>query len=209
VSTDDATWLGWARELHSIAQEGLTYADSPFDRKRYSRLREITAELTAALAEGPPDPIRLSVMGEAGYLTPKIDVRAAVHDDQGRVLMVREASDGLWTLPGGWADVNESLAEGAVREVWEESGYLVECRRMLGIYERERWGHPAMSVFTLKAVFGCSLVGGEATTSYETDAVGWFGRGEIPQLSRGRISEQLLARVFEHHDDPTLPADMS
>src|SRR5450755_781104 len=101
VSMDDAIWLGWARELHSIAQAGLTYADSPFDRQRYSRLREITADLTAALAEGPPDPIKLSVMGEAGYLTPKIDVRAAVHDEQGRVLMVREASDGRWTMPGG------------------------------------------------------------------------------------------------------------
>jgi ADP-ribose pyrophosphatase YjhB (NUDIX family) len=208
VSTDDDTWLTWARELHSIAQEGLTYATTPYDLKRYTRLREITAEVFAALHDGPPDPVKLVITEEAGYLTPKLDVRAAVHDAAGHVLMVREVVDGRWTLPGGWADVGEGLVEGAVREVWEESGYVVEPLRLLGIYDKRRWGAPPGPTFTLTTLVQCRVISGKPTLSYETDGVTWVPRDGVPPLSLGRTPPGLLARVFEHYDDPELPQDL-
>ncbi len=196
------------RALQAIAQEGLTYTRDPFDAARFTRLKALTAEIAGALSEGEPAPLRLAVEQAEGYLTPKLDVRAAVFDDAGRVLLVRERRDQRWTLPGGWADVGEGIAVGAVREVREESGYVVGYDRLIGLYDRERWGHPPMSLYTLKAVVGCRLLGGEATTSIETDGVEWFGRDELPELSPGRTSSRLLQRVFEHHDDPTLPPDV-
>lgn len=202
------TWLGRIREIQSIAQAGATYASSPYDQERYARLRELAADMAAALAVAEPEKVRMTVLEEHGYLTPKLDVRAAVHDSQGRLLLVRETQDGGWTLPGGWADVNESLTEGAVREVAEESGYLVRSERLLGFYERERWGHPPMPSFTLKAVIACGLIGGESRVSHETDGVGWFSRDEIPELSQTRSSPKLIARVFAHHDDPSLSPDL-
>ena len=202
-------WLARVRALQAIAQEGLTYTRDPFDLARYGRLKDVTADIAAALDVGSaPGPLRLAVEQAQGYLTPKLDVRAAVFDEAGRVLLVRETHDGRWTLPGGWADVGEGIAAGAVREVREESGYLVEYERLFGVYDRERWGHPPMPSFTLKAVVGCRVVGGEATTSAETDGVDWFARDAAPELSRGRTSERLLARSFEHHDDPDLPPDV-
>ena len=204
----DAAWLRRVRSLQAIAQEGLAYADNPFDTARYARLKEVTAEIAQALSDTEPAPLRLAVEQAEGYLTPKLDVRAAVFDRAGRVLLVRERRDGRWTLPGGWADVGEGLAAGAVREVREESGYVVRYERLLGVYDRERWGHPPMSWYTLKAVVACALVGGEATPSIETDAVAWFGRDEVPELSAGRTSARLLERVFEHHDDPSVPPDV-
>ena len=205
----DGAWLARVRALQAIAQEGITYARNPFDAARYARLKEVTAEIAGALdAEGAPGPLRLAVENSDGYLTPKLDVRSAVFDDAGRVLLVRETSDGRWTLPGGWADVGEGIAAGAVRETREESGYLVTYERLFGVYDRERWGHPPMRWFTLKAVVGCRLVGGTATTSAETDGVEWFARDAIPELSPGRTSPRLLARAFEHHDDPSLPPDV-
>jgi ADP-ribose pyrophosphatase YjhB (NUDIX family) len=201
-------WLARVRALQAIAQEGLTYARNPFDADRYARLKAVTADIADALDDGRPGPLRLAVEGAEGYLTPKLDVRGAVFDAEGRVLLVRERSDGRWTLPGGWADVGEGLAAGAVREVREESGYTVEYDRLFGIYDRERWGHPPMPWYTLKAVVGCRLVGGAARPSIETDAVDWFGRDQAPELSAGRTSPRLLARVFEHHDDPSLPPDV-
>lgn len=202
------TWLSRVRELHALAQAGLTYADNAFDMARYTRLRELAADMAVALAVGEPEQVRMAMLGESGYLTPKLDVRAAVIDDAGRLLLVREVSDGGWAMPGGWADVNASLAEGAVREVEEESGYAVSVQRLLGFYERERWGHPPMPFFTLKAVLACRLEGGGARESSETDAVGWFERDELPPLSQTRGSSRLLARVFEHHDDPALSPDI-
>jgi len=204
----DGAWLGRVRALQAIAQEGLTYARSPFDQARYARLKQVTADIAGALSDGEPAPLRLAVESSQGYLTPKLDVRAAVFDAQGRVLLVRERRDRRWTLPGGWADVGEGIAAGAVREVREESGYLVEYERFFGLYDRERWGHPPTPLFTLKAVVGCRLLGGEATTSAETDGVDWFARDSLPELSLGRTSQRLLARAFEHHDDPMLPPDV-
>ncbi len=204
----DAAWLRRVRALQAIAQEGLAYTRDPFDAARFARLKEVTAEIAGALSDSEPAPLRLAVEQSDGYLTPKLDVRAAVFDAAGRVLLVRERSDGRWSLPGGWADVGEGVAAGAVREVREESGYLVEYERLLGLYDRERWGHPPISWYTLKAVVGCRLLGGEATPSTETDGIEWFGRDELPELSVGRVSPRLLARVFEHHDDPSLPPDV-
>jgi ADP-ribose pyrophosphatase YjhB (NUDIX family) len=209
VSEDpDGDWLRRVRALQSLAQEGLAYTRDPFDAVRFTRLKELTAEIAEALSDGEPAPLRLAVEQSEGYLTPKLDVRAAVFDDHGRVLLVQEHIDGRWSLPGGWADVGEGLAAGAVREVWEETGYVVEYERLLGVYDRERWGHPPASWYTLKAVVGCRLIGGEATPSMETDAVEWFARDEVPELSTGRMSARLLERVFEHHDDPALPPDV-
>jgi len=203
------TWLGWARELRSIAQAGLTYGQNPFDLARYERLLELTADLTAALAGGPPEPYRAAFAADTGYLTPKLDVRAAVIDDGGRLLMVREVADGRWALPGGWADVNEGLVAGAVREVREESGYVVEATRLLGIYDKRHWGAPPSPSFTLTTVVACRPVGGEATASYETTEVGWFERSQLPELSTGRTPLPLVERVFAHHDDPDLPQDLT
>jgi ADP-ribose pyrophosphatase YjhB (NUDIX family) len=63
---------------------------------------------------------------KAGYVTPKVDVRVAVFDNEDRLLMVREtADDGRWTLLGGWADMNRSAADNAIKEVKEESGYYI------------------------------------------------------------------------------------
>jgi ADP-ribose pyrophosphatase YjhB (NUDIX family) len=217
----DPSLLDLVRNLQVIAQEGLAYSRDPFDLDRFARLRDLAAGLAETGPEAvalPADPLPHdgpppvvpgdAVRAERGYLTPKLDVRAAVIDDDGRLLLVRENSDGRWALPGGWADVGETLAEGVVREVREETGYVVEVDRLLGVYDRERWGHPPMLHFTLKSVIACRLVGGTATPSPETTAVEWFARDALPPLSVHRNSPELVARVFDHADEPGLPPDL-
>jgi len=206
---DVETWLDWVRELQSIAQAGLTYSDNGYDQARYRRLREIAAEVAGAVGGTPPQPVRVAFEAEEGYLTPTLDVRAAVLDEAGRLLLVREAADGRWAMPGGFADVNEGLVAGAVREVREESGYLVEPLRLLGIYDKREWGAPPSLRFVLTTVVACRVVGGAPATSLETTDVGWFARDALPELSTGRNAAPLLARVFEHHDDPSLPQDLA
>jgi Hydrolase of X-linked nucleoside diphosphate N terminal len=100
-------WLAWVQHLQAITQNGLTFATDPFDIARYESVRDIAAEIAATCSQTPIEPIRALFTQETGYVTPKIDVRGAVFRDGG-ILLVKERSDGLWTLPGGWADVNES-----------------------------------------------------------------------------------------------------
>src|SRR5213082_1540039 len=128
----EPTWLMIARELQAIAQTGLAYTDNGFDRERYERVRELAASLMAEGSGADREKILELFRQDLGYATPKIDVRGAAFVD-GRILMVREVSDGLWTLPGGWADVNQSAAECVVREFEEESGFTVSALKLAAI----------------------------------------------------------------------------
>src|SRR5579875_1106895 len=115
-------WLTWSRELQALAQTGLTFAKDPYDLERYRRLRSLALEIMAAGAGTSLEPLQALFAQDLGYPTPKVDVRGAlIRNDQ--ILMVREVSDGRWTLPGGWADVNQSARECVEREIREESGY--------------------------------------------------------------------------------------
>src|ERR1700743_274585 len=132
----EPNWLTWARELQAISQTGLTLTRDPLDRERYGRLRELASEILSAHTETPSDRIVDLFAEQVGYATPKVEVRAAVFDENNRILMVRETlDDGRWTLPGGFADVNTTPAENTVREVREESGYEVAVTKLAAVWD--------------------------------------------------------------------------
>ncbi len=200
------TLLAWARRVQAIAQNGLTFSKDPYDLERYRQLTELAAEvLTTEL--GVPQPVAQAFWeGQYGYATPKVEVRGGVFDD-GRVLLVRERADGRWTLPGGWVDVNDAPAHAVEREILEESGYRARAVKLAALIDRNRHPHPPSVHHIYKLLFVCELEGGAAATSLETDAVDFFALDALPELSRGRILESQIARLYQHRLDPTLPAD--
>lgn len=202
----DPAWLDWIKRLQAIAQTGLEYSDNPFDRERYESIRRIAAEIASSGGGLTPDLAEKLFSRDNGYATPKVDVRGVVFRD-GKILMVRERLDGLWTMPGGWADVCTTPAENVEREVFEESGYRVRAVKLLAVYDRSRHGHPPIPWHVYKMFFLCELLGGEAKISNETSEVGFFGEDEIPPLSLTRLMPDELARVFEHHRKPAMPTD--
>lgn len=68
-------WLEWAIELQALAQAGLTYGKDVYDRERYTRIREIAAEMVAHQAEMPFEKVQNLFCNETGYQTPKLDTR--------------------------------------------------------------------------------------------------------------------------------------
>ena len=127
-------------------------------------MRELSARIFHSYTGAPVERIVDLFARETGYATSKLDIRAAVFDDQDRLLMVREIADGgRWTLPGGWADVNVTPAENAVKEVREESGYKVTVTKLAAVLDRTRQGHPDGVFSCCNMYFLCELVGGEAT----------------------------------------------
>ena len=205
----EPNWLTWAREIQAISQTGLTFSRDPFDRERYVRLRELAAEILGAYTETPPDQIVKLFAGQAGYATPKVEVRAAVFDENNRILMVRETlDDERWTLPGGFADVNTTPAENTVREVREESGYEVAVTKLAAVWDKTRQGHPTGMFSSFKMFFICDLEGGAPATSIETSEVRWFAESNLPtDLSVGRVLPHQIKRMFEHQRQPSLPTD--
>lgn len=207
--TDDPRWLHWARELQALAQTGLAFTKDPYDRERYERLRGMAAEMLAALSDVPIATIAGLFEAQSGYATPKVEVRAGVFDERGRILLVREALDrDRWTLPGGWADVNLTAAQNVAKEVREESGYEVRVGKLAAVWDRTRQGHPSSAWSCYKLFFLCDVTGGEARTSIETTEVAWFATDEIPaDLSLGRVLPKQIARLFAHAADAALPTD--
>src|SRR5687768_8074266 len=126
-------WLDWARSLQTIAQAGLHYSRDPFDRERFEQVQGVAAEIIAEHTHGDVASMLQTLRAEPGYVTPKVDIRAVVFD-RDRLLLVKESSDGCWAVPGGWADVGESPAEVAVREVREEAGYDVRATKLLAVF---------------------------------------------------------------------------
>jgi ADP-ribose pyrophosphatase YjhB (NUDIX family) len=200
------TWLEWARRLNALAQTGLTYAENSYDIERYTAIRTIAAEMIAHGAGLETGRVLSLLAADAGYATPKVDVRGVVFRD-GKILLVRERSDGLWTLPGGWADVGDSPADAVVREIREESGFETRATKLLALLDRNRHGHPLHLNHIYKVFIQCEIVGGSPTTSHEIEGVGFFAEDEIPELSLTRNVPAQIVRMFEHYRQPDLPAD--
>lgn len=204
----EPAWLSWAREIAATAQTGLHYARDPFDIARYESLRALAARILAAGTGITEAEIHASLAGEIGHPTPKIGVRAAVFDAAGRILMVRETADDKWSLPGGWAEVGQTVAESAAREVLEETGYIVRAEKLAAIWDRARHQHPPALHSITRCFFVCSLLGGTPTISDETSEIAWFAEHEIPQdLSTIRVLAWQVARMFAHWREPGLATD--
>ncbi len=176
-------WLRWAREIQSLSQTGYHYAENEFQRERNHRLAEIAAEMISEYSHLDLKPLVDTFHAQIGYATPRVDVRGAVFQD-GKILMVREMSDGAWTLPGGWADVGDRPSQAAEREVWEEAGFRVKARQVVGVYDANRVA-PLELFHAFKIVFLCDLLSGEARPSNETSEVSFFGPDEIPGVLSG------------------------
>ena len=201
TENDSPRWLEWAREIQALSQTGLTFSSSDYETQRYTRLAEIAAEIVQHHSGVSRESLLNDFLMQPGYATPKVDVRGAVIcDDQ--ILLVQERVDSRWCMPGGWADVGETPSEMVVREVWEESGFRVKPRRVVGVYDANRSGRPLSLYHAYKLVFLCELVGGEARPSDETLAVGFFSFDNLPPLSSNRTNERHLADVQAHLQEP-------
>lgn len=100
--------------------------------------------------------------------TPKhsVSVAAVVVDDLGRVLVTRRRDNGHWEPPGGVLELEESITDGLVREVEEETGLVIEPGPLTGVYKNMPRGIVAL-------VFRAKAVGGHQHTSDETSRVEW------------------------------------
>ena len=196
------------RSLQALARTGLHFCKDEYDRERYGAIERIASELLAAGAGADPAELRAEWSRDGGYVTPKVEVRGAVfRPADGKVLLVREAMDGLWTLPGGWADVNDSPSGAVRKEIEQESGFRVRVVKLAALYDRNAHGHTPSLHHSWKAFFLCEIEGGEARGSYETDGVEFFDPDDLPPMSIGRCTPQQVTRMRQHFLRPEMATD--
>lgn len=209
MNSPEPDWLRWGKELAALAQSGIAYsAEKPFDMERYLRIRQIAADILASKGSMDAPQLMALLNREEGYATPKVDIRAFVQKSGGEVLLVQEKVDSRWTLPGGWADVNDTPGQVAAREVWEEACVTVRPVRLLAMLDRSAQGQkPPFPFHIYKVFFQCEMVAGEPAPGSETLAASWFPLTALPPLSEGRVLPRQIARMAELVANPTLPPD--
>ena len=187
-------WLQWAIELQSLAQAGLTYGKDVYDRERYTRIREIAAEILANMADIPTETVKDLFCNETGYQTPKLDTRAAIFRED-KILLVQE-NNGKWSLPGGWCDVNVSVGENTVKEVKEEAGLDVVAESIIAVQDRAKHNLPVYAYGVCKVFVRCTVVGGQFQENIETTGSAYFSEQDLPDLAAEKNTREPIAMCF-------------
>lgn len=190
-------WVDMIVELQSLAQAGLAYGKDAYDKERYERIREISAEMMSHIADIPLEKVKGLFCNEIGYQTPKIDTRAAIFKDD-KILLVQE-KNGTWSLPGGWCDVTVSVAENTIKEVKEEAGLDVIVKSVIAIQDREKHNLPIYAYRVCKIFMLCSAVGGNFEPNIETIGFAYFAEDEIPQLATEKNNEEQIKMCFDSY----------
>lgn len=202
--TNEPIWLIWAKKLTSIAQAGLTYSEDRYDLERYQQIQNIGIDILQHYTEIDQTKIRDLFANETGYLTPKVDVRAAIFKDD-EILLIREKVDGLWALPGGWADIDTSLKETVIKESKEEAGVEIMPKRVIAVLDRRKHNKPPLPYGVYKIFVECEYISGSFQENTETSESNFFTLENLPPLSLGRNTKKqiemcIAARKKESHE---------
>jgi ADP-ribose pyrophosphatase YjhB (NUDIX family) len=193
-------WLRYAKRLQALASTGATYAKDRYDVERYDEINRIAVEMIANLGNVKIERIAGLVGPYAqGYATPKVDVRGTVFAND-EILLVREQTDGLWSLPGGFADIGFSPAENIAREIREETCLEVNVHALIGVRHKAKGPYEPDARDFYKLFFACTVTG-RADGPRDADIAehGYFAHGKIPPLSFGRTSYEDIDMAFAHH----------
>ena len=194
-------WLDFAIRIQSIAQAGLQYGKDKYDKERYEELRNIAAEMLAVRTDMPVDKIYGLFCNETGYQTPKVDTRAAVFVED-KILLVHE-NNGTWSLPGGWCDVDQSVASNTIKEAKEEAGLDVAVERVIAIDDWRKHNIQNNPYGIIKIFSLCRVLGGTFQPNIETTEARYFARHELPEnIAEEKTSREQIDRCFAAAADP-------
>ena len=201
-------WIQWIQEMQAIAQTGLEYSRDKFDLERFQQLRDLSINILHEYTEIDHAKLRDLFANENGYQTPKVDIRVVIYDED-KILFTKEKDDGKWSLPGGWADINLSVRENAIKEVHEEAGIEVEPQNIIAILDRAKYISDDYPYSVYKIFVECDYIKGSFRDNLETSDAKFFSLDELPELSTGRITlEQVkICFVYKNQKNPALVFD--
>lgn len=202
MQNDSLQWLKWATEIQALAQNGLTYTKDVFDKERFERLREISAEIMSAYSGLTIEKVQELFCNESGYQTPKLDTRAAIFKDD-KILLVKE-KNGTWSLPGGWVDFNQSIKTNTEKEAAEEAGLTVRATRLIALQDRNLHNLPPYAYGVCKVFVECEVISGDFKPNSETVANKYFAIDELPEnMAVEKCSAEQVKLCFAAHNNPT------
>lgn len=187
------------KRIQALAEIGLEHSPNTFDKERYLELRQISLDMLQRMTDVPISNIIPVIEEKQGYKTPKTDVRAAVFNENGQILLVQEKADNCWALPGGWSDISFSPKEVAEKECMEEAGLEVTAVKLLAVIDKQKQNMPPAFEYVYKIFLLCEKNGDTLSTGSETDDADWFDENNLPKLSTPRNNSEILKMMFEFY----------
>lgn len=187
------------KRIQALAEIGLEFSENSFDRERYQEMQEISLQMLERMTDVPVEKIVPVIAEKNGYKTPKVDVRAVVFNEEGKILLVQEKADNRWSMPGGWSDISYSPGEVAEKECMEEAGLEVKAKKLLAVIDKQKQNMPPAFEYTYKILLLCKKLGNNIFTGSETRDVGWFSENELPELSTPRNNREMIQMMFEYY----------
>ncbi len=167
-------------KILSVSKIGKLFSKDPYALENYEELEKLSIEMLDSISDNE---IKQNIFVKDIYPTPNVSVRVMVFDDQDRLLMVKEKTDGAWSVPGGWCDLYLSSSQNGVKEVYEESGLNVKIEKLLGVFQRELYKDYKTVTSDYVHYYSATIIGGNTRPNHETDAVEFFDYENLPQLS--------------------------
>lgn len=199
----------FAQQIHALSQNGLTYSTNEYDIERYTEMQSISLSMISLLTGMDEISVSASYSPVKEYVTPKVDIRAVVFNEKNQILLVKEKADGLWSLPGGWADVGYTPKEIAVKEVKEETGLDVVASRLLAVMDMREHNHPVIPFYVYKLFIHCEITGGDFNETFDILDKGFFSLQSLPPLSLERVLPEQIHHMFKlvKHPEETVYLD--
>ena len=192
-------WTEFAIRIQSLAQAGLAYCKNEYDIERYEELRKIAAEMIVCETDLSIEKVQSFFCNETGYQTPKIDTRAAIFKD-GKILLVHE-NNGTWSLPGGWCDVDQSVASNTIKEIKEETGLDAAAEKLIAVQDWRKHNRCNLPYGVIKIFVLCNVLGGSFEDNIETTEIRYFGKEELPEnLAVEKTTEEQIRLCFEAYE---------
>jgi len=175
---------GAADELRAIACLGLRFLENPYDRERYEHILNASARMIDVLEDRSSSEILSQFQDNLLHVSPLAGAEAAVFQD-GKVLLIQRSDNQLWALPGGLAEVGETLVEAAQRELREETGIHAQMTQPLVVFVSRLW--QSKSKAQLYHVIFLAEPDGEVSPSFglETVDIGFFDADHLPEFAPG------------------------
>lgn len=193
------SWMDLAMRVQNIAQAGLAYGKNEYDLERYEELRDIAAQMVAINTDIPVEIVKMHFCNEDGYQTPKVDTRAVIFQD-GKILLVHE-KNGTWALPGGWCDVDQSIASNIEKETKEEAGLEVKADQVIAVQDWRKHNKCNLPYGVVKIFVQCNVIGGNFQENIETTESKYFTKEELPEnLAVEKVTKEQIRMCFEAYE---------
>jgi 8-oxo-dGTP diphosphatase len=173
-----------------IAKIGKKFSQDPYALDNYEELYTLGQEMASNMM--PPQDV-CTIFERDVYPTPNLSVRVMITDQNNRILFVRERQDGLWSIPGGWVDLFQSVQQAAIAEALQEAGVTVKINRILAMFQREKHKDYPTLISETCIYFHAVVESGEPHPGFETLDTMWISVDEgLPPLSRKNSKEEIM-----------------